>query len=59
MQRPRAQTRRERTRGVDVSSEREVESRAVGGARRCEKCFVTGLDELAKHVSGFEGVAQF
>ena len=45
--------------GVDVASEREVESRAVGGARRCRRCFVTGLDKLAKHVFGFEGVAQF
>ena len=44
---------------VDASSERGVESRAVGGARRCGTYFVTGLDELAKHVSGVEGVAQF
>ena len=59
MQPPRAQTRRQGTRGVDVSSEREVEWRAIGGARRCGRCFVTGLGELAKHVSGFEGFAQF
>ena len=52
MQFLRAQARTERSwGGVDVFSEGEVELNAIGGARRCGKCFVTGLDELANLVS--------
>ena len=45
--------------GEGTSSDREIELIAVGGARRCRTCFVTGLAQHDKHVCGFEGVAQF
>ena len=37
--------------GEGTSSDREVELIAVGGARRCRTCFVTGLAEHDKHVN--------
>ena len=41
--------------GEGTSSDREVELIAIGGARRCRACFVSGLAEHDKHVSVFEG----